>query len=460
MKYNMRKVLLLLLYILPLAISAQITESRYDYSEAARSITEDCVTRKEKARAIYKWMCANIAYDTSYSIYTADECWDRRRGVCQAYCDLFYQLGACVGLDVRRITGKTRDKETGRLSSRGHMWLFVVTEGENTGILVDPTWGAGSVNGDKFEWKSDDMSWFDVDPYWLLFTHYPDDESYQLIPRKITLQQFLKLPYLWPFLEAYGLNGKEIFERALEGKTDLPDFYDEGTADLLLREIPLTGELRIGSKYRFVIEKRNDKKAALINGNNFSDLNEWDRKGNNYATEYIPHSPGTVSLGINGEGNSFHIVLEYRVAEPSRADWERLSKEKPFDAPEISRLKNMNRDLCEVYGVDGQRLLEAVRREKVTALPRFYRVPDADCILIDFPFQEVLKVGESYRIRLKTSKAIGLAVQNVDTWYKEWTEEEKDVYSIVVTPLKKGLLSVNLKYDEPNYYRLLEYRVN
>lgn len=460
MKYNMRKVLLLLLCVLPLSVSAQIPESRYDYSEAARSITENCVTPKEKARAIYKWICANIAYDTSYSIYTADECWDRRRGVCQAYCDLFYQLGTCVGLDVRRITGKTRDRETGRLSSNGHMWLFVVTEGENTGILVDPTWGAGSVSGDKFERKADDMSWFDVDPYWLLFTHYPDDESYQLISGKISLQQFLKLPYVWPFLEAYGLNGKEIFERALEGKTDLPDFYEEGTADLLLREIPLTGELRIGSKYRFVIGKRKDKKAALINGDNFSYLDDWDTQGDYYATEYIPRSPGTVSVGINGEGNSFHIVLEYRVAEPSRADWERLSKELPLDAPEVMQLKNMNRDLCEAYGIDGRRLLEAVRKGKVTALPQLYRIAGADCTLIDFPFQEVLKVGEGYRIRLKTRKAIDLAVLNGDTWHTEWTDEGDGVYSIAVTPLKKGSLSVNLKYEEPNYYRLLEYRVN
>lgn len=455
-----RKTVLFFFLFLPFFLSAQSTESRYDYSQAARSITANCATPKEKARAIYNWICANIVYDTSYTIYTADECWDHRRGVCQAYCDLFYQLGTSIGLDVRVINGKTKDSETGRLSPNGHAWLFVVTEGQNTGILIDPTWGAGSVEGNKFERNDKDMSWFEVDPYWLIFTHFPDDERYQLIPEKITLQQFLKLPYLRPFLEAYGLEGKEMFERACKGKTDFPEFYKEGIGDMLFQEIPLTAELRIGNKYRFAIEKRSDKHMALINGDDFSYISDWNREGNYYVTEYIPHSPGTVSLGINQGGTSFHIVLEYRVAEPLPTDWNRLAKEMPFEMPEIRKLKNLNRDLCKLYGMDGHKLLEEVRKGSVTALPVFYSVPDADCKIVDIPLNGVLKSGKSYRFRLKTPKAIGLAVITGDTWYREWTDEGNGVYSILVTPEKKGPLTVNLKYREPNYHSLLQYYVD
>lgn len=455
-----QKTVLLFFQLLPFFLSAQTTESRYDYSRAARSITENCATPAEKARAIYEWICANIAYDTSYTIYTADECWDRKRGVCQAYCDLFYQLGNSIGLDVRVITGKTKDSETGRLSPNGHSWLFVVTEGDNAGILIDPTWGAGSVEGNKFERNNKDMSWFGVDPYWLIFTHFPDDERYQLIPEKITLQQFLSLPYLRPFLDAYGLDGKKIFERACKGKTDLPEFYKEGVGNVLFREIPLTDELRIGRKYRFAIEKKNDKNVALINGNDFSCIADWNMEGDYSVTEFIPHSPGTVSLGINQGGTSFHVVIEYRVAEPSQADWDRLSKEMPFEAPEIIKLKNMNRDLCKLYGMDGHKLLEEVRKGLVTTLPVFYGIPDADCKIIDMPFNGVLKSGKSYRFRIKSEKVMGLAVISGNTWYREWSDEGNGVYSIIVMPQSKGPLTVSLKYSEPNYHSLLQYHVN
>ena len=54
----------------------QLSETKYDYTSIAQQITQGTTTRMEQARSIYQWMCKHIAYDTTYQIYTADECWD------------------------------------------------------------------------------------------------------------------------------------------------------------------------------------------------------------------------------------------------------------------------------------------------------------------------------------------------------------------------------------------------
>ena len=80
------------------SIDMYVHDSHYDYSEVAKSITATCEDDYQKIRAIYKWICDNIAYDTSYSIYSADNCWDAKKGVCQAYCELFYQIAKAANV--------------------------------------------------------------------------------------------------------------------------------------------------------------------------------------------------------------------------------------------------------------------------------------------------------------------------------------------------------------------------
>ena len=63
---------------------AQISETKYDYTVLADSITAGSTDKMEQARSIYQWICRNIAYDTSHHISTADKCLDTKRGICQA----------------------------------------------------------------------------------------------------------------------------------------------------------------------------------------------------------------------------------------------------------------------------------------------------------------------------------------------------------------------------------------
>ena len=80
-----------------------IIKSKYDYSDVTSTITKGCSSDYERICAIYKWICDNISYDTDYKIYDADKCWDERKGVCQAYCNLFYHMAKSVDIRVEIV---------------------------------------------------------------------------------------------------------------------------------------------------------------------------------------------------------------------------------------------------------------------------------------------------------------------------------------------------------------------
>ena len=113
-------VLLLVPYI---SVHSQVSATKYDYSVVATDITAGCTTKIEQAEAIYRWMCQHVAYDTEHKIHTADECWDERKGVCQAYCELYYRLAEPLGLHCTIISGVTKDSKE-NISDDGHAWLL------------------------------------------------------------------------------------------------------------------------------------------------------------------------------------------------------------------------------------------------------------------------------------------------------------------------------------------------
>ena len=68
----MKKLLFLLLTVCISAnINAQISETRYDYTELAQQIASNCNSKTEQAHNIYQWICENIEYDTTYKVLSA-----------------------------------------------------------------------------------------------------------------------------------------------------------------------------------------------------------------------------------------------------------------------------------------------------------------------------------------------------------------------------------------------------
>lgn len=197
---------------------AVLNDSAIDYRQYVREIVGVVTTPKEKAKAIYDWLCNNIAYDTTLLTHDADTCWKTKRGVCQAYCELFVHLSKAVGLTADIIIGKSKE-QTGKVSGEEHSWIFVYTHGYD-GIFIDPTWGAGYVNDGVFTASPNDK-WFGVDPDWLIFTHYANEEEWnEKASTKLSLEQFEKIPFIEPQEQAGREKLFEEFSRLLISKTD------------------------------------------------------------------------------------------------------------------------------------------------------------------------------------------------------------------------------------------------
>lgn len=166
-----------------------------NFDEERRNIIGDAQTPINIARRIYDWLCDNIQYDTTKSIHDADTCWRTKKGVCQAYCELFCHIaGDRLNLEV--VGGKCKMPD-GNISETSHAWLYVYTDGYK-GIFIDPTWGAGGINDGRFVQSVNRDTWFDVDPAWMIFSHYPENGDMKMLDYDISEEQFKQLPILYP----------------------------------------------------------------------------------------------------------------------------------------------------------------------------------------------------------------------------------------------------------------------
>ncbi|MBP5358842.1 MAG: hypothetical protein J6Y69_06625, partial [Treponema sp.] len=179
--------------------------------KAAKEITKTAKTDKEKARALFTWIKKNISYDSasvgnpdnfsdsSLDARSAEGTFRNRKGVCDGYSSLFFEFGIFVGLDVDYVTGMVKlDSSYNKMNEltdekNAHAWNCVHTDKGD--ILLDCTWG-----------------WFDVDPAYMIFSHYPNGDNFQNLSTALTYGQFKDLPYVDPSVESYGIDGAELLE--------------------------------------------------------------------------------------------------------------------------------------------------------------------------------------------------------------------------------------------------------
>lgn len=452
-------ILLLIALLFPVPMKAQVSETRYDYTELAKHITEGCNSKLEQARNIYQWICLNIAYDTEYKVYKADDCYDQRRGVCQAYCELFYRLGEPLGLKTTIISGKTKNQH-GQVEQTKHAWLYV--EVDESSILIDPTWGAGSIKDGIFVRNENDLSWFQIDPHWLIFTHYPDDKSYQLIESPIDWKTFVGLPSLYPSSTEYGWDGKKVLSEILSGKTQsLPKIYDQYSEYLSLVDIPMQKSLRPGNVYTFTVQRKKENAIVLIHDGEFIHESEWKKDGDNYTLQYMPVSAGTVALSIAKADKKYNAVVLYQVPAPTQTELKNIEKYSPLRMPEIKKLKNFDLKQWETIGVNGHDFLKSIRQEKITSLPLLYKHAATYLREVNIPFSEILKAGQTYTFSFIPQGGLDWQIINGDDWYGDWQiDESTGRYTIQITPKAaiKFRLSVQLREGGP-YESLVGYQV-
>lgn len=172
----------------------------------AHYLTEPAKNDEEQARAIYRWITANVDYDVEG--LTAGVCRGRtpeevlveRKGVCSDYSALFQRLCELSGIEavVIRGYGKGYGYNVGSKipKSSNHAWNAVKIEGR--WHLVDSTWGAGHLDPKEgfvqrfeefyFLTPSEDLAW----------THFTEDSSWQLLDAPISKVEFEGLAYAKP----------------------------------------------------------------------------------------------------------------------------------------------------------------------------------------------------------------------------------------------------------------------
>ncbi len=437
--------------------------STYDYSKIAAEMTAGCTDDYSKVRSIYDWICDNIDYDFTDKIHRADSCYMAGRGVCQAYCELFYRLAEASNVKVEVISGLSKD-EKGYVNPRGHTWLFAYTR-ENHGFLLDPTWGAGLNIDGKYRKNPDRWSWFNVNPEWMLLTHLPDDAHYQLIDSPVTADEFRAMPYVNPLYRTYGISEHTLFQRAREQKLSMPTFYNMGEGIFSIVDIPLVSSLKIGQKYTFRIKMNNEREFAVINNPVLCSKQEWKNEGNGiYSLEFMPRVKSKVNFSLKDPqvAQRWNKMVEYSIEEPTAADWAIVEQHYPLCVPDVAAVVG-GRDMkgWSLAGIDDYRLLKLIREQKVKELPGIYYDKGQRLEIISVPMNRRLKRGQKYTFSFRPKSGVQWAiVANRQKWYKDWAISKDGIYTVSITPERKGTLELFVMLHEgEEYWTCLAYDV-
>lgn len=169
------------------AITAEATlEGVWNYvepqSEAVTALSNEIcnglTSDYEKAKAIFDWMTANVAYDYEYYygrkdtvITSAEGVMESKLTVCEGYAKLTKALLQAQGIPALYVVGKVRNA--------GHAWNVAYVDGK--WIYLDSTWGrpgSRAENGESIDVGNYDPSQFDISVYSLANSRRADPITY------------------------------------------------------------------------------------------------------------------------------------------------------------------------------------------------------------------------------------------------------------------------------------------
>lgn len=164
-------------------------------SGIANYIKSNFRTQDERIRAVYYWTTNNIAYDVAnmYQPNNLDSpqvkisnTLKNRKGVCIHYAEVFNEIANKLGIKTYIVGGYT--KQFGEISKIAHAWNASQIDGK--WFLFDATWGAGSINGNKFA-KKPNNTYFKRNPNYMIGTHMPFDYIWQLLNEPLNNNEFI-----------------------------------------------------------------------------------------------------------------------------------------------------------------------------------------------------------------------------------------------------------------------------
>lgn len=176
---------------------------KQDLTVLAQALGKGLETEKEKVRAFYVWIAANIEYDIKtfenrkeieqeewLAMQAPQQVLRSKRAVCDGYSNLLVALCKSSHIAAFKVAGYVKNSK-GRVAKASHAWVLVRADGHWG--LVDPTWGAGDVDADEGKYtKRFKEDFFFTDPNTLILDHYPEDPLFQLLPIPLRLEEFKK----------------------------------------------------------------------------------------------------------------------------------------------------------------------------------------------------------------------------------------------------------------------------
>jgi hypothetical protein len=165
-----------------------------------------------RARAIYRWVAGHITYDLEGfrsgqpGDLSPETVLHRGRSVCEGFAGLAQALGEAMGLKVDIVRGWSKgygytpgQKLDGPTN---HAWNAVEIDGR--WHLMDPTWGAGYLDGAMQFVRRFQEHYFLTKPEEFVFDHLPENPSWQLLERPLSAAQYADLVYLRPMFFQAG----------------------------------------------------------------------------------------------------------------------------------------------------------------------------------------------------------------------------------------------------------------
>jgi hypothetical protein len=175
-------------------ISYSNTLNNNAISELVAFINSNFSTETDKLRAVFIWIATHFEYDVAnmftLKLYTEpqeiiDELLKNNTGVCIHFAYLFNEIGNKLGIKTFVISGYT--KQNGLVDNMPHVWCASLVD--SMWYLIDPTWGAGYVQNQKFIKKLNDY-YFKTAPEDLIRSHIPFDPLWQFLYYPISSQDF------------------------------------------------------------------------------------------------------------------------------------------------------------------------------------------------------------------------------------------------------------------------------
>jgi transglutaminase/protease-like cytokinesis protein 3 len=303
---------------------ARETPDRYsrDKVALAKYLQKPGKNDLEKARLIYAWIATHIRYDDEAFNAGKDKnestanVLTRRVANSDGFSSLFLELGLLMNLKVEKITGHSKGYgfQKGEKFSSNHAWNAVKIG--RSWQLIDVTWGGSYAETTDKGLKSTmqfDPYWFCVQPDAFIFSHLPENNSWQFVSQVLNPKQYEDLPSLKESFFRLGFDSRKALQQSLSGETK--EFVE--TFDLAypvdIVESPITKKLERGKEYTFSIESEYLENIMLVDDGNQVELK---KEGNSYQMKYTPRGEKLqIAVKVNSFDTKFSVIAVYDIVD-------------------------------------------------------------------------------------------------------------------------------------------------